>query len=109
MAWPDGTELLAIDHSPQMIESVWPGDVPGFRTALRGDWAERMRLSGGSLDLVIGDGSLSCVRCPEEYRKLTDKAAGSLRAGGLLILRLHASAEVREDPEQVVEDLLNLK
>jgi len=110
MEWPAETDLLAIDHAPQMLESVWPGDVPGFRKATCGEWADTLRLAGGGgLDLIIGDGSLSCVGYPGQYRELASVAAESLRARGLVILRLHAAVEVREKPEQVVEDLLNLQ
>ena len=109
MAWPGGTELLAIDHAEKMIESVWPGDKPGFRRAVCGKWSETARISGGSCDLIIGDGSLGCVRYPTEFCELTRAAKESLRKGGLLILRLHAGPEIKEEPAAVVEDLLNLQ
>ncbi len=109
MAWPAGTELLAIDHAERMIESVWPGDIPGVRRAICGEWSETARISGGSYDLIIGDGSLGCVRYPSEFCELTETAKKSLRKGGLLILRLHAGPEVKEEPSLIIEDLLNLR
>jgi hypothetical protein len=109
MAWPAGTELLAIDHAERMIESVWPGDLPGSRRAVCGEWSETARISRGASDLIIGDGSLGCVRYPSEFCELTKVAKESLRKGGLLIMRLHAGPEVREEPASVVGDLLNLQ
>ncbi len=109
MDWPEGTELLAIDRAEEMIATVWPGDVPGFRRAVQGEWSDSPRFAGDACDLIVGDGSLNSTRYPSEFGELTHAARDSLRPEGLVIMRLHAAPEVREEPEAVVEDLLERK
>jgi len=38
MHWPDETWLTALDKSLPMAKSVWPGNVPGRRAVVCGDW-----------------------------------------------------------------------
>ena len=107
MEWPEGAEILAIDRSELMIESVWPGDLPGRRRAVRGEWADTLAVSGGGCDLLIGDGCLGTSCYPLEYVELTEAARDSLRPGALFVMRLHAHPEEKETVAQLVDDLLN--
>jgi len=109
MPWPQGAEILAIDRSELMIQSVWPGDVPGMRRAVCGEWRDTLRISGGGCDLLIGDGCLGTSCYPDEYVELTEAAADSLRQGALFVMRLHAHPDGKETTQRVVDDLLNLR
>jgi hypothetical protein len=104
-AWPEGLELLAIDRAELMIHAVWPGDVPGRRCAIRGEWADTAALTGGELDAIVGDGSLINAAYPGEFRHLLAAARDSLRSGGIVVMRLHAYPDFRETVEDVLADL----
>lgn len=64
MRWPADAQLLAVDRSPQMVRSVWPGDRPG-RRAVCGEWADELS-KAGPLGLVIGDACLATLEYPDE-------------------------------------------
>src|SRR5438046_972511 len=55
MDWPFPIELVAMDQAESMVRIVWPGDVPGVRTARVGDWTNP-GLPAKSQDIIIGDG-----------------------------------------------------
>src|SRR4051812_3895606 len=38
MDWPFPVELTAMDQAESMVQKVWPGDIPGVRRALVGNW-----------------------------------------------------------------------
>ena len=104
MQWPRGSSLIAADLSQPMVRQVWPGDLPRFRAVVQADWLA-LPLKGSSRDVVIGDGSFSCVRYPEGFRTLTSEARRVLREDGLLVLRCYVPPAERERVEDVFEDL----
>src|SRR5689334_21673764 len=40
MAWPFPIGLFAMDQAASMIRLVWPGDIPGVRRAVVGNWMD---------------------------------------------------------------------
>ena len=104
MAWPDHAELLAVDQSFAMVKGVWPGDVPGNRRAICGDWLS-LPLADHSCHIVIADGSGNCVHFPEGLRRLAGEVARVLRPGGFLLLRCYAQLEQKENPACVLASL----
>src|SRR3954452_22872903 len=38
MPWPFAVNLVGMDRVESMVRVVWPGDVPGVRRAVVGDW-----------------------------------------------------------------------
>ena len=54
MRWPFPIELIGMDQAEGMVRAVWPGDLPGVRRGVVGNWLES-GLRTGSQDLVIGD------------------------------------------------------
>jgi SAM-dependent methyltransferase len=106
MDWPEGTDLLAMDESEEMIRIVWPGDVPGGRKVLCADWL-RLPVADNSIDVMIGDGSFSCVNLeyPRGHQLLTQSARKALRKHGILIIRIYARPESCDPPEVVFRDL----
>jgi hypothetical protein len=104
LAWPQPAELLAVDRSPEMVREVWPGDVPGFRRAVCGDWFTVLP-EMGPLHVVIGDGTFSNVLFPGEAVSLTRLIHETLLPEGILVTRLFAEPEERETPADVFQAL----
>ncbi len=82
----------AIDKSPTMIGTVWPGD-SATRTAVLGDWLQ-MEPAARPFDAVVGDGSLSNVSYPHEVREVLLRSCRSLRPAGRLVFRLFERPDV---------------
>ena len=104
MAWPEGTQLLAVDKSAPMIRCVWPGDVAGRRQAVCADWFEFDR-GAERYDVVIGDGNFAILDYPGQYRRLAALARGWLASDGILVLRSFVLPAMKETPEAVFADL----
>lgn len=102
--WPPGTRHIAVDFLPVMIKAVWPGNVPGERVAICGNW---LSLPAGdkSVDVVLGDGSFNCQWYPTEYCALARSVHRALKEDGLLIVRTFIQADKPERPEAVFADL----
>lgn len=103
LAWPEGTDLLAVDRSGEMIEFVWPGDVDGRRRAVCANWLEYPG-TAPEYDLVIGDGVFTLLDFPRGYRALARQAQRILNHQGLLITRLFVQPVQSETVETVVAD-----
>jgi SAM-dependent methyltransferase len=102
LPWPAGTDLLAVDHTQAMIDSLWPG-APG--TALCAAW-QTMPLPDSSRDLVLCDGGATLLEYPREHRMLVANLRRILSPGGLCAFRLYVPPATREAPEAVLDDLL---
>jgi SAM-dependent methyltransferase len=76
---------IAVDVNPEMVSSVWPGD-SATHHAIVGDWLE-LPLEDASIDSAFGDGSLTMIRWPQDYRLLFENLTRVLRPGGRLVLR----------------------
>jgi hypothetical protein len=104
MNWPAATDLLALDRSEEMIEFVWPGDLPGRRRAQQANWLE-FPPPEQQFDLVIGDGVFPLLDFPLGQRSLVRQAHGGLKDQGALITRLFLQLETPETVANVVRDL----
>ena len=104
MPWPEGALLTAVERAGDMIKEVWPGDIPGIRKALQGDWLE-FETDDATFDVVVGDGCFISMGYPDGYRALAGRIAGLLKKNGLLIMRFFAQLETKESPEQVFDQL----
>jgi SAM-dependent methyltransferase len=104
MEWPPGTSLFAADNSLPMVRMVWPGNVPRARMALCADWCA-LPLRESTCDVVIGDGSFSCLRYPHGFRALAGQARRVLRDDGMLILRAYVQPVEQERADNVLADL----
>lgn len=103
LAWPAGTDLVAVDKSAEMIAAVWPGFPSPGRGALLADWLA-LPLPPHSRDVAIGDGSLNCVGGADEHRRLLESVARVLVPGGRFALRMFARPERRETVAEVFAD-----
>lgn len=105
MAWPEGTELLALDMSELMIRHVWPGDIVGRRKAICADWFE-FPAGDDRFDVVIGDGNFTVLEYPRRYRALAAKIQAMVARDGILIIRHFIRPAKPETPQAVFADLL---
>lgn len=105
MSWPSSISLLGIDQSSEMVKSVWPGDVPGERWAVNGNWLSLPKRPS-SCDIVIGDGSMNCLRYPDDQRYFARSVLNALKPDGIFILRCFTQPEQQEPPDQVLEEAM---
>jgi hypothetical protein len=105
MAWPAGTELVAVDKSLPMIDCVWPGDIAMRRKAVHADWFD-FAAGADRFDVVIGDGVVALLDYPRQYRMLGETVRRWLADDGILVTRPFLQAATREAPDAVVADLV---
>jgi hypothetical protein len=105
MRWPDASFVMAVDRSFAMTQTVWPGNVPGRRTVVCGNWLSMPR-TASSCHVVIGDGSINSLRYPRQFSTLAETISKVLRNDGILLLRCYVQDVVRERPEEVYADLM---
>jgi SAM-dependent methyltransferase len=105
MAWPKPTRLLAVDRSPTMLRHVWPGNVPGTRQAIRGNWLD-LPVAPRSQDVVIGDGCFPQLDYPTGQRAFAATLHRALHPGGILVMRSFVRLPRRESVGQVFDALL---
>lgn len=94
-----GATMTAVDESSDMIAGIWPGDTDK-RKAMRGDWFDPP-FPGASVDALIGDGCLSAIGDAGARRALFLAIARALKADGRAGIRLYASPETRDHPQDV--------
>jgi SAM-dependent methyltransferase len=97
MRWPARTRVLAVERSRDVIGALFPGGE--HAGAVQADW-RALPVEDRSIDLVVGDGSLSNLRFPGDYEVLADELARVLRPGGRVALRLFAAPA---EPESLAE------
>jgi SAM-dependent methyltransferase len=103
LAWPDGTDLLAMDHTRNMIDTVWPGPRDAILCA---DWTA-MPLQPGSRDIVLCDGGFHLMSHPEGQQRFVRSLKSVLAPGGVYGVRLFVPPAVKESKEYVLQDLLD--
>lgn len=86
--------LLAIDRTQEMIDSVWPGDTQQ-RRALVGNWL-KLRLPSASFASVICDGGATAFPYPGLPTKVLREVANVLIPGGRFVCRVFSSPEQGE-------------
>ncbi len=103
MDWPFPIDLIAMDQAASMVQLVWPGDIPGVRKAVVGNWTDS-QLPSASQDIIIGDGGFGFFQYPDAQRTLLNELHRLLRPNGLFIYRHYAQAPTpRESVAQVMD------
>ncbi|MGZ3196271.1 MAG: class I SAM-dependent methyltransferase [Croceibacterium sp.] len=97
-----GADLTAVDWCEEQIARVWIGDRPD-RRAVFADWRE-MDVGHESFTAAVGDGSLSTLVWPDDYRRTLERVAWSLVPKGRLVVRCFVAPDVPETAEQVAAD-----
>lgn len=101
--WPQGTTLLALDHSSAMVESLWPqAAAPARAGAVIGHWLQ-MPIADAGIDLVCADGCHTQLSYPQGFRRLGREVARVLKPGGLFVTRIF----IRPDPGESVDAIGN--
>jgi hypothetical protein len=98
--WPVALRLTAVDQSEAMIRLVWPGDIPGRRHALVGDWLSPSALPTPSL--VLTDGAPVFFARPQ---RLFEHVAALLADDGAFVVRLFCAPPRRQRLEEVMAAL----
>jgi SAM-dependent methyltransferase len=99
--WPADVELAAIDHSPSMIEALWPPEKgPANARVVLSDWQD-MPMPSASVDLVAGDGCYVLQPFPQGFESLTREVSRVLRPGGRFLIRVF----LRPDQSESVQDI----
>lgn len=96
-----GQDTTVVDSSGTQLEQFWPGDRPG-RRALLGDWRNRGDLPG-PFTAVVGDGSLSALVWPHDYRATMASVAEAMAPGARLVIRCFVAPDERESMEEIVD------
>jgi hypothetical protein len=104
MSCPPGTLLLAVDHAYPMIRAVWPGDRPGERWAVQGNWLA-LPAAPRAQHVVLADGCFNTMPYPHGYSGYAAALHSALRNDGLLHTRIFVQPPRREDPQEVLDDL----
>jgi len=96
-----GSELVAVDNSPLMIERVWPGDGPK-RRAIFGDWTD-LPFAAATFDAAIGDASLNAA--PELVDEVLGEVKRVLLPEGKAAFRLFCAPEEPETLEWIAHEV----
>lgn len=105
LPWPRESTVLAVDKSETMLGVLWAGagDVASAR-AVCGDW-RALPCEDASIDVVVGDGCLTTLAYPGDYRALVAEVRRVLAPGGRFVMRAFMPPAVREEVSAVAEDL----
>ncbi len=106
MRLPQGSTLTAVDRSLEMVRAIWPGDIPGKRRAVCGNWLSLPQRES-SCDIAIGDGSINCLRYPEAIRGMIANVHRVIVEDGIFMLRAFVQPDRPEDPEKVFQELFH--
>lgn len=103
--WPNGTDLIAVDSNPSMIENVWPGSP---EQAYCMNWLD-MDFAPASRDIVYSDAGLMWLTYPEGQLRLAAILNHIMADQGLVIFRLFAPPQQREPLTAIIADCLDGK
>lgn len=90
---------IAVDWNADMIRIAWPGNSATHRAQV-GNWLA-LDFAPNSFATAFGDGSLTMLSFPGDYRLLMRNLAKVLRPGGRLVLRCF----VRPDRGETIAEL----
>jgi SAM-dependent methyltransferase len=105
LPWPPSATVLAVDKSETMVGALWAGagEVSEAK-AVCGDW-RALPCADAAVDVVVGDGCLTTLAYPGDYRALTSEVRRVLAPGGLLVMRAFVPPAAREELATIADDL----
>ena len=101
MSWPFPIDLIGMDQAESMVQKVWPGDQPGIRRGVVGNWLAS-GLAAGSQDIVVGDGGFAFCTFPDAEKALMAELRRVLAPSGLFLYRHFAQLEAPEKLDEVI-------
>ncbi len=105
-AWPGGTELIALDHSPAMLKALWPqSGAPERSRVLLANWLA-MPLADGVADLVCADGCHTQVTFPFGFGVLAGEVHRVLKPAGRLLARVFVRPQEPESMQDIADALV---
>jgi SAM-dependent methyltransferase len=99
-SWMPALNLVAVDNTLAMIQSVWPKN-DAHRMVLCGNWLQ-LPLHDARMNLAMIDGGLPAISFPGAHQKLATELHRVLKPGGLFVARIFA----RPDTTESVDDVL---
>ncbi len=102
LKYPESTFILGVDFTEEMIQYVWPGDIPNKRQALKANWLD-MEVEPSSIDIMLGDGSLNFLD-DVAYDTFLRKTTGFLKPQGIMINRIYLSNN-HDSPEECYQGI----
>ncbi|MEE8171436.1 MAG: methyltransferase domain-containing protein [Alphaproteobacteria bacterium] len=104
MDWPQGTRLLAVDRSIDMIEYAWARPDMAEASVVCGDWFH-LPLADNSRDIIVGDGCLAMLDYSKGFREVLESLSRVLTPGGLFSHRFFLRPKQGETVDAVFDDL----
>lgn len=101
LAWPQQTEVSAVDRTQGMIDLIWPGPRDA---AICGDWCD-MPFETASRDVVLCDGGAITLPYPQGLEQLARELHRVLVPCGLCVIRTFVRPPCREKTAEVLNDL----
>jgi SAM-dependent methyltransferase len=102
--WPEGTTLLALDHSAAMVAILWPApSAPARSSAVLADWMN-LPLADEGTDIACGDGCYVFLPYPHGFAALTAEVQRVLRPGGRFVSRVFARADQPEPLARIADE-----
>ncbi len=99
--WPDDITLSAVDHSPAMIQALWPpAKGPSNSRVIPANWCA-MPIPSGTIDLVAGDGCYILQTHPEGFKALTREVRRVLRHAGRFVIRVFLRPDRSESVTEI--------
>ena len=92
--WLSGSRIYAVDHSPEMINALWPGN-DERRTVIQCDWLGHWSQSSAPADLILGDGVFTLYSHPDGLTQLVENLALHQAPDGVLIVRVFGQPKQR--------------
>ncbi len=99
-----GLDTVAVDWSEKMLSFIWPGN-SATRRAVGADW-RAFPFASRSFTAVIGDGSLNCIKYPQDYPRVFRELARVLRPGAQIALRMYLTPEPCDSLDEVRDDTM---
>lgn len=99
--WPKGTRLCAVDHTRQMIDTIWLGR---NEEVVCGDWKD-LPLRNASRDVALCDGGLHLNSYPAGQQLVAESLRHVLRPDGAAAIRLFVPPRHSETKEDVLRAL----